>query len=86
MLMMNLMNSLYAQPGGAYFLMDSFDSNDFGHNVLASLNLFTVWQVAVVGIGLSAVARKSAGQGMMLSFGLWIVWVIVAGLLGWSAR
>lgn len=86
MLMMNLMNSLYAQPGGAYFLMDSFDSKDFGHNVLASLNLFTVWQVAVVGIGLSAVARKSAGQGMMLSFGLWIVWVIVAGLLGWGAR
>lgn len=85
-LMMNMMDSIYAQPGGAFFLMDSFDKDNFAHNMIASLNIFTIWQVAVVGMGLSAVSGKKTGQGMMLAFGLWIVWVLVAGSLGWGAR
>jgi hypothetical protein len=86
MIMMNMMDSMYAQPGGSFFLRDVFDPKNFGHNFLASMNVFTIWQIAVTGIGLSAVSGKKAGQGMMLAFGLWLVYVVCASFLGWGAR
>ena len=43
-------------------------------------------QVAVTGIGLSAVSGKSRGMGMAVAFGLWLVYVLIASYLGWGAR
>ena len=86
LIMMNLMESMYAQPSGAFFLRDSYEQGNFLHNVAASMNVFSIWQVAVTGIGLSAISGKSRGMGMGLAFGLWIVYVVIASLLGWGAR
>lgn len=86
LIMMNMMESMYAQPSGAFFLRDSYDQENFGHNIAASMNVFSIWQVAVTGIGLSAVSGKSRGMGMAVAFGLWLVYVVVASLLGWGAR
>ncbi len=86
LLMMYSMDSMYAQPGGAFFLRDSFDRHNFVHGVLASMNIFTIWQTAVVGIGLSKLAGKSTGSGMAVTFGLWLAWVLVASSMGWGGR
>lgn len=86
LIMMNMMESIYAQPSGAFFLRDSYEQGNFLHNVAASFNVFSVWQVAVTGIGLSAVSGKGRGMGMGLAFGLWAVYVVIASLLGWGAR
>jgi hypothetical protein len=85
-IMMNMMESMYAQPSGAFFLRESYDQGNFVHNLAASLNVFSVWQVAVTGIGLSAVSGKSRGAGIGLAFGLWIIYVLIASYMGWGAR
>jgi hypothetical protein len=86
LIMMNMMESMYAQPSGAFFIRDSYDQNNFGHNVAAAMNVFSIWQVAVTGIGLSTVSGKSRGMGMAVAFGLWLVYVVIASFLGWGAR
>ncbi len=86
LIMMNLMDSMYAQPSGAFLIRDSYDMENFGHNFLASMNVFSIWQVAVSGIGLAAVSGKRSSLGMMLAFGLWMIYVVCASLLGWGAR
>ncbi len=86
LIMMNMMDSMYAQPGGAFFLMDVYDKENFGHNFLASMNVFAIWQTVVVGLGLAAVSGKRPAQGIILSFGLWLVYVVCASFLGWGAR
>jgi len=86
LIMMNLFNSTYAQPSGAFFVRDIYDTGDFMHNLMASINVFTIWQIAVIGMGLAAVSNKKAADGMMVSFGLWVVWVLIASSMGWGAR
>lgn len=82
LLMMYSLDSMLAQPSGAFFLMGSFDQHSFTHKAIASLNIFTIWEVAVVGLGISKLAGKSAGAGMAVTFGLWLIWVIASSLLG----
>jgi len=86
MIMMNLLNSPRAQPGGAFFLQEIYDKENFVHNLLASMNIFTIWQVALVGLGISAVSGKKSGAGMALAFGAWGVWVLISSSMGWGAR
>jgi len=86
LIMMNMMNSVYAQPGGAFFLRDVYDKGNFVHNAVASLNIFTIWQIAVLGLGLAAVSGKKSSNGLALAFGVWIVWVVIASFMGWGAR
>ena len=83
LLMMNFLNSMHATPSGSLLIMNSYDRNNFVHNLLASLNVFTLWQAAVAGIGVAKVSNKSNGTGMGIVFGLWLVWVIVSSALGW---
>jgi hypothetical protein len=86
LLMMNLMDSFYARPAASLFVLSGFDINNFSHNMLASLNVFTLWQTAIVGIGVAKISNKPTGTGMMVVFGLWIIWTIVSSLLGWGMR
>lgn len=86
LLMMNLLGSMLATPSGAFFIRDSFDRTNFVHGLLASMNVFTIWQVAVVGLALSKLSGKSTGMGLAIAFGLWLVWTIIASLLGFGMR
>jgi hypothetical protein len=86
LLMMNLLDSFYARPAASLFITSAFDQNNFAHNVLASLNVFSLWETAIVGIGVAKISNKPTGTGMMVVFGLWIVWTIVSSLLGWGMR
>ena len=85
LLMMYSMDSMLAQPGAGFFLKDSFDPKNFMHSVLASLNIFTIWEVSVVGIGLSKLTGRSLGSGMAVTFGIWLCWVLISSL-GWGGQ
>jgi hypothetical protein len=79
LLMMYAMDSMIASPSAVLLVRDSFDKHSFVHSVLGSLNVFTIWEVAVVGLGISKLCGKPAGAGMAATFGLWIIWVLGAG-------
>jgi hypothetical protein len=86
LLMMYLFDSFYAAPGGSLAVMGNFDSHNFGHRFLAALNVFTVWETAVVGIGMAKVSTKSVGFGIGVIVGLWLVLTIAISALGWGMR
>jgi hypothetical protein len=86
LLLMNLMNSFYASPSAAVAVLDSFDVTNKSHRLLSSLNIFTLWETAIVGIGMSKVSNKSLGTGMGITFGLWAVWTVLSVLFGWGMR
>jgi len=85
-LMMNAFDSLYASPSLALAVLDSYDSQNKLHVVMSSLNVFSIWEVAVLGLGLSKISGKSTSAGMGVAFGLWILWVVISTLLGLGIR
>jgi hypothetical protein len=81
-LMMVGLGSMAATPSGALALLGSFDPTNKMHMLLASLNIFSIWQTAVIGIGLSKFSDKQTSAGLGVAFALWIVWIILSILLG----
>jgi hypothetical protein len=75
------MNTLYAAPSGALAVLQNFNRQDVVHRLLASLNLFTIWQMVVVGIGLAKFSAKPSGTGIGVAMGLWILWVLISVFL-----
>ena len=71
-----------ATPSGALALLGSFDPTDKLHMLFASLNIFSIWQTVVIGIGLSKLSDKQTGAGMGAAFALWIIWVALSILIG----
>jgi Yip1 domain len=86
LLLMNMFNSLYATPGVSLFMMDSFDRTNKGHLLLSSLNIFTLWQTAVLGLGFAKISRRSTGMGMCIIFALWILWTLIVTFVGLGVR
>jgi hypothetical protein len=76
--------SMAAGPSAAFTVMNDFDPSNKMHGLLAALNIFGLWQAAVIGFGLSKFSGKSTGISLAVSFGLWGVWAVVLILLGLS--
>jgi hypothetical protein len=76
-LMMNIFGSIHASPGAWLAIMQSYDPRNFVHTVISAINVFTIWQVAILGIGLAKVSQKETGTGMGVAFGLYVVVVLV---------
>lgn len=70
--------SIYASPGGALAVLSNFDPKNTTHRLLAAFNIFTIWQMIVVGIGMSKYAGKTSGTGIGVGVGLWIAWVLIS--------
>jgi hypothetical protein len=85
-LLMNVFNSMYATPSLALAVMNSFDPLKTGDRFLSSVNIFTIWEVSILGIAVSKLSGKSIGAGLGLMFGLWAVWVIITGLSGFGMK
>lgn len=83
-LMMNLLDSVTAGPAASLIILRSFDPTNIAHRLLATLNLFSLWEAGVLGIGLAKLSGRSIAAGMAYSYGLWAVWSIVASLLGFG--
>jgi hypothetical protein len=86
MLLMYLFNSMTATPSPTLFLGEGFDAKNSLHVILASLNIFTIWQMGIVGLGLSKISNKSIGLGLGVAYGLWIIWVLLSTFLGFGMR
>lgn len=75
------LNSVYASPSGALAVLAQFNPRDTVHRVLSSLNIFSLWQVVVAGIGLAKFSGKSMGTGIGYALGLWVIWVLISVFL-----
>jgi hypothetical protein len=71
----NLQNPLVFNPGA---LMDPLTSSKFVYSLATSLDLFTIWMLVLIGIGLKAAGGKSLSTGgaMTAVFLPWVVWTL----------
>ncbi len=81
-LMMVGLGSMAATPSAALAVMGNYDPTTDFHKLLSSLNIFSIWETIVIGIGLSKLSGKSTGAGVGIAFVLWVAWVAVSVLLG----
>jgi hypothetical protein len=82
LMMMFALGSIHARPALSLAVLSSFDPFNTLHKYLASVEIFALWQTAVIGIALSRVSGKSIGVGLGAAFGLWIVYVVLRIALG----
>ncbi len=71
------LNTMYATPSAALAVYTSYDPLNTTHKILSAINIFAVWQVIVVGIGVSKFANKPATTGIGVVLGLWVIWTII---------
>jgi hypothetical protein len=69
---------MYASPSAALAVLSSYSPKNSMHRLLSSLNIFSIWQMVFVGIGLAKFSGKSLGTGIGVAFALWVVWVLVS--------
>ena len=76
----NLQNPLVFNPGA---FMDPLTSSKFVYSLASSLDLFTIWMLVLIGIGLKAAAGRtlSSGGAMFAAFGPWAIWIFVRAAL-----
>jgi hypothetical protein len=67
------MDSLFAGPNLALFV-SHYDLQNKLHMTLSKVNLFTIWDLAVVSIGLSKLFQRDLPKVLVLVFALWILW------------
>lgn len=78
LLLMYAFDSMHANPGAALAVIGSYDVKNTMHRVLSTINVFSIWESAVIGIAFSKLSGKSIGMGMGVSFALWIVWAVLS--------
>lgn len=78
LLLLMAFNSMYASPSAALAVLGDYSPKNSVHRLLTSLNVFSIWQMVVIGIGLAKFSGKSAGVGIGASFGLWVAWVLIS--------
>ena len=76
------MDSLFAGPNLALFVTH-YDLQNKLHMALSKVNLFTIWDLTVVSIGLSKLFQRHLPKVLVLVFALWIVWSVFTVLMGW---
>ena len=76
----NLQNPLVFNPGA---FMDPLTTSKFILSVASSLDLFRLWQLVLIGIGLKAAGGKqlSMGGAMTAVFLPWVIWTLAAASL-----
>ena len=86
MIMILGLNTLYASPSAALAVLGNYDRHNTLHNLLASLNVFTLWETAIIGMGLAKFSKRPAMHGMGLVFALWAIWAVFSSLMGWGMK
>lgn len=62
------------------YILDSTNSNKFFIGILSQLEVFNVWSVFLVGIGLFTFANINKKKSFVLSFSFWIVMILISSL------
>lgn len=84
LMMMVGMSSLHAQPSGALLVMSNYDVTNNLHKLLNALNIFSIWQALIIGLGLAKLSEKSNGNGIGVACVLWLIWVAIQVLVGFG--
>jgi Yip1 domain len=71
-------STVAATPSPALAVLGSYNSTNIIHRILTGFNIFAIWEVIVVGIGLGKISGKSSGKGIIVAF---IVWILLIGSL-----
>lgn len=84
-IMMIGMDSFSATPSASLFVGE-FSATNSWHRLAAAFNVFTIWQLAVVGIGLARIFEREAAKVLVLVFALWLLWncALIFGLGSFS--
>lgn len=67
------MGSIYAQPSLA-LAVSNFDPANKVHKLLNAINIFDLWAMYIVGIGLSKIWSTSLGKSLAVVGGVWVIW------------
>jgi hypothetical protein len=78
------MNSVFATPSLGIFISDYSLTNKF-HIAMSKINVFTVWSLAVISIGLSKIMMRQLAKVAPLVFGAWVAWVALSLATGFGA-
>lgn len=76
------MNSMFFTPSLGLLFADTYNPMDTMHKFASAINIFSVWQAVVTGIGLSSLAGKPTGNGIIIAVVLWVIWVAIGVPLG----
>jgi hypothetical protein len=76
MLTILAMGSIHATPGLG-LAISQFDPENKMHVLLSSVNIFTIWYLVVLSIGLGKVANVKTGKAAIWIFGVWVVWTLL---------
>jgi hypothetical protein len=83
MLLAVVMGNIAMTPGPV-LLVHEFDPTNKLHAFLAQLNVFMLWYIALLSIGLAKLCRVAYGKAAIWLFGVWAVLVAVIVLPGWG--
>lgn len=72
-----VLDSLYATPSLA-ILVKEYNVDNSMHKLLSQMNIFTIWFVALLGLGLAKICNVPTMKGMIWTFGIFIVFTLVA--------
>lgn len=75
MAIMIALDSFFARPALSLAVLSEFNPMNTTHKILGRLEVFALWQTAVIGIGLSKLTEKPIATGLTVAFVLWIAWV-----------
>ncbi len=59
-----------------------FDIENKVHLALAALNVFTIWVLVVISIGLAKLFQRDFLKVLVLVFALWVIWTVFSVLTG----
>ncbi|HWP83494.1 MAG TPA: hypothetical protein VNN76_12675 [Bacteroidota bacterium] len=82
MLMIYGFGTLFATPSAALTVLSDYNPMETSYRFLSAVNLFSIWQASVVGVGVSKLNGKPTGASIGLTLGLWIIWVAIGVPLG----
>lgn len=84
MLMMVGLGSMYATPSLALAVYPDYDPLNQMHFLYSKLELFSLWETVVIGIGLSKLTGKPTGVGIGYSFGVLILITLISYLFSFG--
>lgn len=76
MLLILATGSLYATPGLG-LLIGEFDPENEVHVLASAVNVFSLWYLAVLSIGLGKLFDVTTGKAAVWVVGLWVVWTLL---------
>jgi len=76
----NVQNPLVFNPGA---FLDQATTSKFVYSLASAIDLFTLWKLVLIGIGLKAAGGRalSMGGAMTAAFLPWVIWILCAASL-----